>query len=234
MAAPTYLLRPASLCIRCFAQRNLVLSSLAIRGLATTSDKSIQEIAPLSPPPPPPHNASPAPPNQENSTLSKPEKQLVGSRRRRAAISSTTNIPFEQLPYQCFQEARKVLQADREEKLKKIEVERKRIAKVQAQDAAELGGEARKIGKLVAMHKYLEHLKILADSNDPVIKKRFEDGLGISVLQFYSQFYICIPTTWSDSQRILPGLPSSLASLLVFTTRQSAKLRGIIRRAGHV
>lgn len=195
MAAPTYLLRPASLCIKCFAQRNLVLSSLVIRGLATTSDKSIQEIAPISPPPPPPHNASPAPPNQENSTLSKPEKQLVGSRRRRAAISSTTNIPFEQLPYQCFQEARKVLQADREEKLKKIEVERKRIAKVQAQDAAELGGEARKIGKLVAMHKYLEHLKILADSNDPVIKKRFEDGLGNSVLQCYSQFYICIPTT---------------------------------------
>lgn len=49
-----------------------------------------------------------------------------------------------------------------------------------AQDAAELGGEARKKGKLVAMHKYLEHLKILADSNDPVIKKRFEDGLGNS------------------------------------------------------
>lgn len=122
--------------------------------------------------------------NQENLPVSKPEKQLVGSRRRRAAISSTTNIPFEQLPYQCFQEARKVLLADREDKLKKIEVERKRITEVQAQDAAELGGEARKIGKLVAMHKYLEHLKILADSNDPVIKKRFEDGLGNSVLHY--------------------------------------------------
>lgn len=117
--------------------------------------------------------------------LSEPEKQLIGSRRRRAAISSTTNIPFEQLPYQCFQEARKLLLADREDKLKKIEVERKRIAKVQIQDAAELGGEARKRGKLVAMHKYLEHLKILADSNDPVIKKRFEDGLGISVLLLF-------------------------------------------------
>lgn len=195
MAAPTYLLRPASLCLKCFAQRNSILPSFAIRGLATTSDSSIQEISPISSPPPPPYNASLASSNQENLPVSKPEKQLVGSRRRRAAISSTTNIPFEQLPYQCFQEARKVLLADREDKLKKIEVERKRIAKVQAQDAAELGGEARKIGKLVAMHKYLEHLKILADSNDPVIKKRFEDGLGNSVLHCYSQFYLYIPTT---------------------------------------
>lgn len=220
MAAPTYLLRPASLCLRCFAQRNSVLPSFAIRGLATTSDKShIQEISPISPPPPPPHNTSLASSNQEKSLLSKAGKQLVGSRRRRAAISSTTNIPFEQLPYQCFQEARKVLLADREDKLKKIEVERKRIAKVQAQDAAELGGEARKFGKLVAMHKYLEHLKILADSNDPVIKKRFEDGLGNSVLHRYPQFYICIPQTWSDCQKILRGLSISLAPLLVFTTR---------------
>lgn len=90
---------------------------------------------------------------------------------------------------------------------------------MQAQDAAELGGEARKFGKLVAMHKYLEHLKILADSNDPVIKKRFEDGLGNSVLHCYPQFYICIPTTWSDGQKILRGLSISLAPLLFFTTR---------------
>lgn len=182
MAAPTYLLRPASLCLRCFAQRNPVLSSFPKRDLATTSDESIQGASPLPPPrlPPQRSNASLASSSQENSTLSKTEKQLIGSRRRRAAINSTTNIPFEQLPYQCFQEARKVLLADREDKLKKIEVERKRIAKVQARDAAQLGGEARKKGKLIAMHKYLEHLKILADSNDPVIKKRFEDGLGNS------------------------------------------------------
>lgn len=103
---------------------------------------------------------------------------LIGSRRRRAALQSTTSIPFEQLPYQCFQEARKILLADREEKLKNIELERKRIAKVEAHDAALCGGEARKKGRLVAMHKHLEHLKILADINDPVIKKRFEDGEG--------------------------------------------------------
>src|SRR5690349_22164019 len=44
----------------------------------------------------------------------------IGSRRRRAAIQSSPNIPFEQLPYQCFQEARAVLQADREQKLLEI------------------------------------------------------------------------------------------------------------------
>lgn len=31
-------------------------------------------------------------------------------------------------------------------------------------------------GRLIAMQKYLEELKILADINDPMIKKRFEDG----------------------------------------------------------
>lgn len=41
-----------------------------------------------------------------------------------------------------------------------------------------MGGEAAKKGKLVAMHKYLAELKILADINDPMIRKRFEDGIG--------------------------------------------------------
>src|SRR5215469_16763277 len=45
----------------------------------------------------------------------------IGSRRRRAALRTSDNIPFEQLPYQCFQEARKVLQQDREEKLRLIQ-----------------------------------------------------------------------------------------------------------------
>ncbi|MCJ1389450.1 hypothetical protein MMC18_002307 [Xylographa bjoerkii] len=115
----------------------------------------------------------------------KEERQLlrtgvspIGSRRRRAALQSTSNIPFEQLPYQCFQEARKILHTDREEKLQQIKEERRRIAKAEALAPAKCGGEAGKKGKLVAMHKYLEELKILADVNDPVIKKRFEDGLG--------------------------------------------------------
>ncbi|KAL8930674.1 MAG: hypothetical protein Q9208_000545 [Pyrenodesmia sp. 3 TL-2023] len=105
-------------------------------------------------------------------------QQPIGSRRRRAALQNSKNIPFEQLPYQCFQEARKLLLADREEKLKQIEEERRRIAKVKAVTATQYGGEYVKKGRIVRMQKHLEKLKILADINDPVIKKRFEDGEG--------------------------------------------------------
>ena len=67
---------------------------------------------------------------------------------------------------------------DRKEKLEQIREERERIAKLQRQDAAALGGEKIKQRRLGSMQKHLEKLKILADINDPVIKKRFEDGEG--------------------------------------------------------
>lgn len=125
--------------------------------------------------------------NPETVTSRKGERILfehgvlpIGSRRRRAAISTSPNIPFEQLPYQCFQEARKVLQADREQKIKEIEVERGRIERLVAQDAQSVGGEVQKQNRLDSMRRHLEHLKILADINDPMIKKRFEDGEGMS------------------------------------------------------
>lgn len=103
----------------------------------------------------------------------------VGSRRRRAALKGSDNVPFEQLPYQCFQEARKVLQADREEKLAAIEKERERINHLTQTDAKSVqGGEKQKKLRLDSMKRHLEHLKILADINDPLIKKRFEDGEG--------------------------------------------------------
>jgi large subunit ribosomal protein L35 len=103
----------------------------------------------------------------------------IGSRRRRAALKSSDNIPFEQLPYQTFQEARKILQQDREEKIKAIESERAKIAKLSLQDASTVsGGEKQKQIRLDSMRRHLEKLKILADINDPMIKKRFEDGEG--------------------------------------------------------
>lgn len=102
----------------------------------------------------------------------------IGSRRRRVALQGTSNVPFEQLPYQCFQEARKILLADREEKLKQIEVERARIARLKEADPELSGGELRKQNRLRSMGMALEKLKILADINDPMVKKRFEDGLG--------------------------------------------------------
>jgi large subunit ribosomal protein L35 len=94
------------------------------------------------------------------------------------ALQGTSNVPFEQLPYQCFQEARKILLADREEKLKQIEVERARIARLKEADPELSGGELRKQNRLRSMSMTLEKLKILADINDPMVKKRFEDGLG--------------------------------------------------------
>ena len=106
----------------------------------------------------------------------------IGSRRRRAALKTSDNIPFEQLPYQCFQEALKVLKADREEKIKAIQTERLRISNLMALDSSMLkGGERQKQTRLDSMRKHLEYLKIQADINDPLIKKRFEDGEGMKI-----------------------------------------------------
>ncbi|KAJ8069106.1 hypothetical protein OCU04_002778 [Sclerotinia nivalis] len=102
----------------------------------------------------------------------------IGSRRRRAALKSSANVPFEQLPYQCFQEARKILQADREEKLEMIAKERLRLKNLEAQDVSISGGERQKQTRLDSIRRYIEYLKIQADINDPLIKKRFEDGEG--------------------------------------------------------
>ncbi|THX15389.1 PEBP-like protein [Aureobasidium pullulans] len=55
----------------------------------------------------------------------------VGSRRRRVATLSSSRIPFEQLPLQCFQEARKVLNQHRQKKVEDIEAERQKIARLE-------------------------------------------------------------------------------------------------------
>ncbi|KAH9901837.1 phosphatidylethanolamine-binding protein [Xylariomycetidae sp. FL2044] len=103
----------------------------------------------------------------------------VGSRRRRAALRTSENVPFEQLPYQCFQEARKVLQEDRRRKLDAITRELAKIRRLEALPADQLGGgERKKEMRLRSLRKHVEELKILADINDPIVKRRFEDGQG--------------------------------------------------------
>jgi large subunit ribosomal protein L35 len=105
----------------------------------------------------------------------------IGSRRRRAAIKSTQNIPFEQLPYQAFQEARKILQEDRKEKIAALAAELAKIKRLEDTPADQLpGGERKKNLRLASLRKYVQELKILADINDPMVKKRFEDGFGTS------------------------------------------------------
>lgn len=131
--------------------------------------------------------------NVDLSTISNPrtERQLarsrvypIGSRRRRAALQSSRNIPFEQLPYQCFQEARKVLQEDRAEKLADIAKERERIREVEAEQVSGQQEEWRRQNRLRSMRRYLEYTKIQADINDPLVKKRFEDGQGTRMLGY--------------------------------------------------
>lgn len=183
MAVPLYTIRSAIRCLRRAQQPRLNILSSSFKTSAARRDEPTVESASNSTPPPPPL------PILDPSTVStrQEERQLlrtqglmpVGSRRRRAAIQSSDNVPFEQMPYQCFQEARKILQEDRESKLAQIAEMRKRIAHWQNVPAADCGGEYAKKGKLVRMQKHLEELKILADINDPLIKKRFEDGEGM-------------------------------------------------------
>ena len=172
MSNPTYTIKPALRCLR--RSRN---SLHRLRSITTTASQYL-EAALQSTSAPPVLDPNLVSTREEEQQLLSTGVSPIGSRRRRAALQSTSNIPFEQLPYQCFQEARKILQIDREEKLRQIEEERRRIAKAEVLDPAKRGGDAGKKGKLVAMHKYLEQLKVLADVNDPLIKKRFEDGLG--------------------------------------------------------
>ncbi|KAI0403393.1 ribosomal protein YmL35 [Xylaria palmicola] len=103
----------------------------------------------------------------------------VGSRRRRAALRTSQNLPFEQLPYQCFQEARQILQEDRQEKLQALALELAKIKRLEDTPADQVpGGQRKKDLRLQSLRKYVEELKILVDINDPVVKRRFEDGLG--------------------------------------------------------
>lgn len=118
---------------------------------------------------------------QERRLLRRDHVQPVGSRRRRAAlrrsaVQKAVEVPFEQLPYQCFQEARKVLLQDRQDKIREIETQQLRIRNVQQQDPAISGGPAAKNARLRSMKKHLNELIILADINDPVVKRKFEDG----------------------------------------------------------
>lgn len=103
----------------------------------------------------------------------------IGSRRRRAAVGVTPNIPFEQLPYQCFQEARKILAEDREEKLKDLKVASDKLQRTLAKPAENFrSGEYHKQKMVDSLRRHIEDLKILVDINDPLVKKRWEDGLG--------------------------------------------------------
>ena len=204
MALPIYIIRPAARCLRRHGQCNAP-STASYRPFTSTShrhEEASLESAPSTPTLPPPLDPNTVYTRKEEHLLAAQGRLPIGSRRRRAALATTSNIPFEQLPYQCFQEARKILAADREVKLRQIEEEKKRIAKVEATDASKLGGEVSKKGKLGGMYKYLEQLKVWADINDPVIKKRFEDGDGM----FMKSWLSSVPRRDTCSFPLIPQL----------------------------
>jgi large subunit ribosomal protein L35 len=69
---------------------------------------------------------------------------------------------------------------DRVEKVRMIEKERAKIARLREVPDEQAGGTRQRETRLRSMQKTLEHWKILADINDPMVKKKFEDGLGMS------------------------------------------------------
>lgn len=169
-------------CLRSPYARNSLLSfqSQSTRGFQSTAatcdgEQTEQKTEPFYKAPDPELVSSP----RLEKKLTKQGIFPVGSRRRRAALQESDNIPFEQLPYQCFQEARKVLIDDRQEKLEQIESIRNKITRLQALSTEEAGGEQSKKSRLRRWELYLEQLKVLADINDPLVKKKFEDGQGM-------------------------------------------------------
>ena len=173
---------PSLMALRCLRSLTLSQSSPCCSRSLSTASCLPQEQVQVESSPKPSFYRNPDPltvlvPRLER-RLRKAGTPPIGSKRRRAALIDTPKVTFEQLPFQCFQEARKILQEDRAEKLKKIELERSRIARLKAADPAISGGEQRKQLRLKSMQTTLERLKILADINDPMIKKRFEDKMG--------------------------------------------------------
>lgn len=58
-----------------------------------------------------------------------------------------------------------------------IDAERQKIARLKAA-SVEPHNEQRHQHRINSMERYLEQLKIHADINDPMVKRRFEDGKG--------------------------------------------------------
>jgi large subunit ribosomal protein L35 len=114
---------------------------------------------------------------QERLLWKNQRRRPIGSRRKRVAMATGAGLAFEQLPYQCFQDARKILADDRNELLDKIKAQSERIDKLKEQQgqSQEVDSNSRVLRSLA---KHVEQLTLEADGRDPVILKTFEDGKG--------------------------------------------------------
>ena len=91
------------------------------------------------------------------------------------------------------------MQQDRAAKIAQIVKETEKIKLLEARDASEFeGGEAAKQTRIKSLRNYVEELKILADINDPEVKRRFEDGRGAYMTSAYA------PSPRSHQANIFP------------------------------
>ena len=187
--------RPLARCIQCTKHDRI---ALPVRTFTTSRPALLEtttEPASADAPPPSPPTLNPelvSKPAQERRLIEETGQQPFASRRRRHMLKQTQNIPFEQLPFQCFQEARKILQEDRKQKLQEIQMQRERIQKLSEKTVAP-EEEARKEHQIKTMRQRLEYSKILADINDPMVKKNFEDKQGMS---------LCFPNVAKTTQDV--------------------------------
>lgn len=165
MASVTPAMRHLSACLGCVRQvaNGRALNGAATRLLSTTAAPNAQMQL---------QAEAPKPARKHTPT--------IGHRRRRALWNVVLNkTPLAQLPYQCYQEARKFLLEDRNEKIEKIKLQKMRLDNLIKQDPAVSGGEMAKELRIESMKRHIDELIILADVNDPRVKKRFEDGEGM-------------------------------------------------------
>ncbi|EME85742.1 uncharacterized protein MYCFIDRAFT_41188 [Pseudocercospora fijiensis CIRAD86] len=167
--------RPLAQCLRCTRHERI---AILIRSFSTSTNLQDAETAQVEKPARVLDPLTVSTPRLERKMIREQKQMPIASRRRRRAIASSSNIPFEQLPYQCFQEARAFLQEDRAEKLEMIKKFRARIENLMDTVPVTQADIERKEARLRDMRKRLEDTKILADINDPLVKKKFEDGFG--------------------------------------------------------
>ena len=177
--------RPLARCMQCTKHdrislpiRTFTTSRPALLETTTTSEPASADAPPPSTPTLNPELVSK--PAQERRLIEETGQQPFASRRRRHMLKQTQNIPFEQLPFQCFQEARKILQEDRTQKLQEIQTQRERIQKL-SEKSVPPEQEGHREQRLRSMRERLEYSKILADINDPMVKTTVEYKQGMSL-----------------------------------------------------
>lgn len=114
------------------------------------------------------------------STSDESPSATVTSGGRLRPRSRANTYDWDAMDYHCFQEARRLLAADRADKIRRILEQQALIRHIEAQDgdAVYRCGEKYKQRRLASLRREVHRLKILADINDPEIRRRFEDGLG--------------------------------------------------------